>query len=159
MKILEIDEALNSCEQHLTSTNTAGTEIEALLTRAAVVLTCSAFEEQIEQIISRRAERLDDPAMVSFCKSCIKAVFRSTFKSDLAGLINRFGPKFKEHFNSLIQDHAKAVTFYDNIITNRQGVAHTKSLNITLKELREFYEEGHIILDFFNETINATYPR
>jgi hypothetical protein len=156
MKILKIDETLDSCEQHLRGANASGTEIEALLTRA--VLTCSAFEEQIEQMIAKRAKSLNDMAMSAFFQSCISAVFRSTLSSELAGLMNRFGSDFKQRFLARTQGNERAVTFYNNIVTNRHGVAHTQNINVTLRELREFYEEGHIVLDFLEETINETYP-
>jgi len=158
MKILKIDETLDSCEQHIASTNASGTEIEALLTRAVLVLTCSVFEEKIEQMIGRRADSLNDPAMCAFFKSCVSAVFRSTLSSELAGLMNRFGPDFKQRFLGRTQGHERAVTFYNNIVVNRHGAAHTESINVTLRELRQFYEEGHIVLDFLEETINETYP-
>lgn len=158
MKIPKIDEILDSCDRHLVDTSASGTEIESLLTRAVLVLTCSVFEEKIELMIARRADRLNDPAMSAFFRSCVSAVFRSTMSSELAGLMNRFGPDFKRRFLERMQGHDRAVTFYNNIITNRHGVAHTQSITVTLRELRQFYEEGHIVLDFLEETINETYP-
>lgn len=158
MRIAKVDQALESCEEHIQRSNASGTEIEALLTRAVIVLTCSAFEEEIERMIERRADCLGDPAITSFFKSCVSAVFRSTKSSDLAGLLNRFGSSFKERFQSRAQAHEREVTLYNNIVVNRHGIAHTQSLNITLLELRQFYEEGHVVLDLLQETINETYP-
>jgi hypothetical protein len=158
MRILTIDETLDSCEKHLVRSGSAGTEIEALLTRAVLVLTCSLFEERIEQMISKRADNLNDPAMSAFFKSCINAVFRSTLSSELAGLMNRFGSDFKRRFLARIEGHERAISFYNNIVVNRHGAAHTHSINVTLRELRQFYEEGHVVLDFLEKTINETYP-
>lgn len=158
MKIAKVDEALERCEEHLQSTNAFGTEIEALLTRALVVLTCSAFEEEIERMIGKRADSLGDPAITSFCKSCVSAVFRSTKSSELAGLLNRFGSPFKEKVQRRAQENQKVVTFYNNIVVNRHGVAHTQNLNVTLPELRQFYEVGHVVLDWLQEIIGEIYP-
>jgi FKBP-type peptidyl-prolyl cis-trans isomerase (trigger factor) len=77
---------------------------------------------------------------------------------ELAGLMGRFGPEFKQSFQNRAQANKRAVTVYDNIITNRNIVAHEESINVTLRELRQSYEEGHIVLDFLEETINETYP-
>ncbi len=159
MKIPIVDETLDSCEKHIAETGTSGTEIEALLTRAVLVLACSAFEERIEHLIARRADQLNDPAMGSFFRSCVSAVFRSTKCSEIAGLMNRFGPGFKHCFLDRTKGNERAVTFYDNIVINRHGAAHTRSLNVTLRELRQFYEEGHVVLDFLEEAIDETYPK
>ena len=158
MKILKIDETLDCCEQHIIGANASGTETEGLLTRAVLVFTCAAFEEQIAQMIARRADSLKDPAMAAFFKSCVSAVFRSTMSSELAGLMNRFGADFKERFLNRTRGHERAVTFYNNIVVNRHAAAHTQSINVTLRELRQFYEEGHVVLDFLEETIKETYP-
>lgn len=158
MKIAKIDQALEACEEHIARTSTAGTEIEALLTRAVLVLACSAFEEEIERMIENRADNLHDPAMAAFFKSCVSAVFRSTKSSELAGLLNRFGADFKTRFQDRSRENEKAVTFYNNIVVNRHGVAHTQSINVTLAELRQFYEEGHVVLDFLKETLKETCP-
>jgi hypothetical protein len=159
MRISIIDETLDSCEKHIADTGASGTEIEALLTRAVLVLTCSTFEERIEQMIACRADRLNDPAMGAFFRSCVSAVFRSTKCSEIAGLMNRFGPGFKQCFLDRTIGNERAVTFYDNIVINRHGAVHTRNLNVTLRELRQFYEEGHTVLDFLAAAINDTYPR
>lgn len=39
------------------------------------------------------------------------------------------------------------------IITNRNQVAHAEGSNATFKDVKEFYEEGHIVLDFFSEAL------
>jgi hypothetical protein len=43
MRLLRIDQTLELCENHLTSTKAEGTEIEALLTRSLLVLICAEF--------------------------------------------------------------------------------------------------------------------
>lgn len=85
--------------------------------------------------------------------SCVSAVFRSVKSSEIAGLLNRFGGNYKESFNALTKENQRAVTFYNNIVTNRHGVAHAEGSNVTFREVKEFYEEGHVVLDFLQEAL------
>ncbi len=156
MRIKAVDEAFESCERHLAETRSQGTEIESYLTRALVVLTVAAFEEKIEHLIEDRASRLEDGAMKAFVVSCLDAVFRSTRSTEIAGLLNRFGPEFKESFNRRADCDPLAVTFYNNIVANRHATAHTQAVNCTLGELKSFYMKGHIVIDCFAEALNET---
>jgi hypothetical protein len=156
MRIQKVDEAISACEQHLRVTDSEGTQIEALLTRSLLVLTCSAFEEQIERIIDARTQSLGDVPMQVFFQSCVGAVFRSTKSNEIAGLLGRFGSQFKESFNRKAAADPVAVTFYNNIVTNRHGVAHTQGLNCTLNDLRSFYDRGHVVLDYLRDTMQET---
>lgn len=156
MRIPKVDEAISACQQHLRVTKSEGTEIEALLTRALLVLTCSAFEEEIERMIETRTQSLGDVPMQVFFRSCVGAVFRSTQSAEIAGLLGRFGSQFKDSFGRRAKVDPVAVTFYNNIVTNRHGVAHTQGLNCTLNELRSFYDKGHVVLDYLRDTLQET---
>lgn len=157
MKISVIDQAIKKCEEHIKNSHASGTEIESMLTRAILVLACSAFEEEIKKMIEKRADVLNDPVISKFLKSCVSAVFRSTKSNELAGLLNRFGPQFKERFQLRTKGHDREVTFYNNIVTNRHSVAHTQNVNMTFSELQKAYNEGHVILDWLQDTLNETY--
>ena len=74
----------------------------------------------------------------------------------MAGLLNRFGPPYREVFKQKMAENSRAVTCYNNIVTNRHGVAHSKGSNATFREVKQFYEEGHVVLDFFREVLLST---
>nr|VFK58637.1 MAG: hypothetical protein BECKUNK1418G_GA0071005_100422 [Candidatus Kentron sp. UNK]VFK68500.1 MAG: hypothetical protein BECKUNK1418H_GA0071006_100324 [Candidatus Kentron sp. UNK] len=75
----------------------------------------------------------------------------------MAGLLNRFGSAYKETFQQKTKDYQRAETFYNNIVTNRHQTAHSRGGNTTFQEVKRFYEEGHIVLDFFREALLPTY--
>lgn len=156
MRLPRIEQAIQACEDHLVRASASGTEIEAHLTRAMLVLTCAVFEETIEALLHERACTLPEPCMQTFFKSCVDAVLRGIRTSDLSALLGKFGAEFKESFKRRLEAHEKSVVFYNNIVTNRHQVAHTEGLNVTLRELREFYEKGHIVLDNVRDTIAET---
>jgi hypothetical protein len=88
-----------------------------------------------------------------FIGSCVDAVFRSVKSSEISGLLNRFGGQYKEEFKKKTDAHPEAVTFYNNIVINRHSAAHAEGGNLTFGEVKRFYEEGHIVLDFFRDTL------
>jgi hypothetical protein len=153
MRLARIDQTLEECGKHLASTGAQGTEIESLLTRSLLVLMCSEFEQKIESIVQEKCASIKDSSLQEFFGSCVGAVFRSVKSSEMAGLLNRFGGDYKETFRMKTDANPVAVTFYNNIVTNRHGVAHSDGGNVTFIEVKKFYEQGHVILDYFRETL------
>jgi hypothetical protein len=137
----------------LAATGVAGTEIENLLTRSLLVLICAEFEEKIEAMIQERCSRIPDQSIREFVASCVDAVFRSVKSNEMAGLLKRFGGDCKDKFTRKANANPVAVTFYNNIVTNRHGVAHTTGGNTTFPEVKRFYEQGHVVLDYFRDAL------
>jgi hypothetical protein len=156
MRIARIDEALERCHEHLSETSAYGTEIESLLTYSILVLMCAEFERAIEVVLQEKCLTVADPSISAFFKSCVYAVFRSVGSSELAGLLNRFGPIYKVSFTRSASDNPIPVTFYNNIVINRHRVAHSVGSNATFREAKQFYEEGHVVLDFFRKALLST---
>lgn len=154
MRLARIDQTLEECEKHLSSTKAFGTEIENLLTRSLLVLICAEFEQKIEAIVQEKCATIPDRSLREFVGSCVGAVFRSVRSSEIAGLLNRFGGTYKEIFKQKADANQVAVTFYNNIVTNRHGVAHSDGGNATFLEVKDFYEKGHVVLDFFREALS-----
>jgi hypothetical protein len=146
MKLAKIDHAIEICEEHLDRTNSRGTEIEAFLTQYLLVLICAAFEEEIEQIVIHRLSGSGDAHVEAFAKSALDAVFRSIKTSEIAGLLNRFGPDYKAEFSSRVSN-TRAETYFNNIVVGRHATAHSIGSSVTLRELIEFYTEAHTVLD------------
>ncbi|WP_420813133.1 HEPN domain-containing protein [Parasulfuritortus cantonensis] len=153
MRIVRIEQTLERCEEHLSTSVAYGTEIESLLTQSILVIMCAEFEQKIETIVREKCSSIEDGSIREFLGSCVGAVFRSVKSNEIAGLLNRFGPSYKEAFNQKTADNPRAVTFYNNIVTNRHGVAHSEGSNATFREVKQFYEEGHVLLDYFREAL------
>lgn len=152
MRLTKIDNAISICEQHLVSTNSARTEIESYLTRYLLILICATFEEEIEKILLKRSERISDNHIKSFFQHCIDKTFRSIKSSEIAGMLGRFGSDYKENFqrraNGTIEE-----TFYNNIVINRHSTAHSGGASITFSDLVNYYDRGHLILDYLDEAL------
>jgi len=156
MRIARIDEALERCDEHLSETSAYGTEIESLLTYSILFLMCAEFEHAIEVVLQEKCSSVADPSINAFFKSCVTAVFRSVGSSELSGLLSRFGPVYKASFTRTTSENPVPVTFYNNIVINRHRVAHSVGSNATFREAKQFYEEGHVVLDFFRNSLLST---
>ncbi|TGM88724.1 HEPN domain-containing protein [Leptospira licerasiae] len=154
MKLHNIDQALENCRSHLASAQAANTPVESYLTRYLIVYICACFEEEIENIVLQRVRVSNDAKVSGFAESCLSQIFRSIKTSEISGLLNRFDVKCKDSFQSNVSG-TRQETFYNNIVTNRHEVAHTKSLNINFSDLVMYYEEAHKILDQIAIALNA----
>ncbi len=152
MKISQIDNAIAYCNKHLIDSNAKGTEIEAFLTRYLIVFICANYEEKIEEIIIKKAEKSKDNSLISYVKSSLSQIFRSIKTSEIAGLLNKFGTEYKNSFQSKING-TQEETFYNNIVVNRHLTAHSRGINITFDELVKHYDKSHIVLDYVKDVL------
>lgn len=158
MRIARIDDTLDVCERHLHSSGTFGTQIENLLTYSMLVIMYAEFEQNIESIFQEKCASIDDGAIRTFFESCFRLVSRSIRVSELAGLLNRFGDERKAQFNDKCNDNPQARDYYSSIITDRHNTAHSTGSNASFQEIKRFYEEGHVVLDFFRESLLSIDP-
>ena len=152
MKIAKIDKAISVCESHLKSTKSEQTEVESYLTQYLLVLICATFEEEIERILLRRSDKIADTHIKSFFQHCIDKTFRSIKSSEIAGILGKFGDDYKTNFQSKANGTIEE-TFFNNIVINRHSTAHTSGTALTFNELIEYYNKGHVILDYLNEAL------
>jgi hypothetical protein len=155
MKLAQIDLAVANCKAHLDSTGSRGTPIEIYLTAHLVVLTCAAFEEQIEATVKERVNKLGDPVVASLVSSAIGIVLRSIKTSELSGVLNRFSEDHKKLFQQKMAANPQAETSFNSIVGQRHNVAHAATFNLTFDDFVKYYESGHTVLDAFFEAVQA----
>ena len=157
MRVARIDRALEGCENHLTATKSFGTEIERLLTYSLLVVIYAEFEQTIKFIIQQRCDFIEDNSLRELVRACIGNVNRIQ-SGQMGDLLERFGTELKATFRGKIeasQDNQRAETFYNNLITNRHDTAHSVGSNLTFEDVKRFYLEGHVVLDFFQHALLA----
>ena len=44
---------------------------------------------------------------------------------------------------------------YENILVNRNDVAHKEGSNATMRDVKQYYEEGHVVLDYFRDALRG----
>jgi hypothetical protein len=153
MQLARIDQAIEKCQELLTETKAAGTEVEAFLTNYLLVLMYATFEQEVRKIIVSRASMANDPPLESYVNSSLKFVFKSMLTSELSELLACFGANYRREFKSKV-NFTRAETFFNNIVTDRHKVAHEGYSNVTFTELLSFYQEGHTVLDALSEVVS-----
>ena len=156
MKLKLVDDTISVCESHLVATNTRGSQVDLYLASYLAVHIHSAFEQEIEKMVEDRANHVGDQVLRNFMMSCVDAVFRSTKISEMAGLLNRFGEKYKTHFQNEMKSQQRASTSWDSIVAHRHGTAHESGGTVFVHEIVDYYNHGHLVLDAFKTALDST---
>ena len=153
-RLARVDAALETCGEHLTSTGTLGTEVEASLTAYVSAVAYSSFEAEARRIVSSRgAGDGKDPRLAAFTAHAAVKLMRSIKVGELAGAAAWFHRDCKQTFQDLLTDEQK--TAWDNIVSNRHGVAHegdpsTSAVSsLTFREFEGLYPQAVGVLDVF----------
>jgi hypothetical protein len=155
MKLINVENTIKLCKEHLDITGAKGTEIESILTKYLLVYICGAYETEIKSMITLRAAKTGDKEVESFVKNTIKT-FRSLKLDDIRGkLLGRFSDGCKSLFDSEIKN-TEAATRYSNIITNRHLVAHGREINITFDELVISYQKAGDVLAAIRDALGIS---
>ncbi|MEU7174049.1 hypothetical protein ABZ949_21490 [Micromonospora tulbaghiae] len=159
MTIPRVDAVLEECERHLDSSQSHGTQVEAILTAYASAVIYSAFEARARAIVTARGVgQGEDPDLGSFCKYAATRLLRSIKIGELAGAAAWFHSECKDRFHDTLEPEAKAA--WDSIVSNRHGVAHEDDAptaqvisNLTFGELKRLYPLALTVLDALEAAI------
>ena len=156
MRITRVDDTLESCQNHLDSLGYFNPDIDTLLAYSALVITYAEFERTVLDILQEKCDFIPDEAIRRFTYSFLGTMNRRIYSSDLSDVLKRFGDTYRTAFNNKIREsieYERAETSYNNLISNRNYAAHSTGTNLTFGDVRTAYENGHVILDFFRETL------
>lgn len=143
MRIVHIDQMLEVCQEHLETSRSFGTEIEILLTYALLVRIYAEFEQRIEAIITEKSTEIR---------------LRGIRVRDLSALLKNLGEQYQMAWLARRSENRWAEASYSNIVEQRHQTAHESGSKATFREVRDWYAEGHIVLDFFRETLFSIDP-
>lgn len=149
MHIPRIDQAIRQCQAYLSADTPV--EVRDLLVRSLLVLIYAEFEQKIISLVEEKCALFSDKSVEKFVSKCIREILRSPRISELRGLLGRFGETHKERFASLLEEKEK--NMYTSLINNRNQAAHGDEVKTTFRDIREYYEHAHPVLDHFRESL------
>ena len=162
MLIDRIDRILVVCADHLESTHSYGTAIETLLTYALLVRIYAEFEQQILAAIAEKSNSSATATARAVFDARIKDHYRGIRVRSLSALFAALGEPYRTGWASRRAGNPRAVTFYGFIVAQRHEIAHSgeaiADFRGEFRDVRDWYAEGHIVLDFFRETLFAIDP-
>lgn len=153
MRVNKIDVLLDLCEVHIEERMIVDARVEALLVQGLLVGMCAEFESILKDLTNARGKSLRESGSCDYDVRYADRAFRSASPKNIEGAIRRFGDSSKHEFERLKNEGADAWRAYGNIIRNRNDIAHGRPFNMTLNEVREFYESGHVVLDWFRNAL------
>lgn len=152
MRIDRIDRALERCEAYCRS-GEVDFEVENLLICSILILTCSEFERKYRDLILERCSTVSDDSVRKYVGESTR--IRSMRITELTSLLGRFGPSHKEEFRQRLNENGIVKNMYDSILVNRNSVAHGEGSAASFRDVKRYYEEGHVVLDYFRDALNV----
>ncbi|MCF7970286.1 MAG: hypothetical protein K9L22_03855 [Methylococcaceae bacterium] len=117
----------------------ADKELETYLVSGLVVLIISEYEEYLESLFIKRAEKCGDTHASNYIKIALSQKFRSPDLKKINETLKRFDSSYKEEFSSEIENSPSHAA-WDSLMKARHAVVHKKgSLNLTFRELKINY--------------------
>ena len=156
MRIERIDKALERCDAHRRSAEPMNVEVESLLTGSMLILIYSEFERKVESLILDRCLSVSDELIRKYIEESIQNVLRGIRIGELSGLLGKFDRSCKDDFKRRLKKNDRAKIMYENILENRNLVAHgEEDSKATMLDVKQYYEEGHVVLDYFRDALRG----
>jgi hypothetical protein len=156
MSFLRIESALNTCQAHLSSLDSAdpnSAEIEAHIVSSLILLIVSEYEELIEGMFVDRASLCGDTHVISYVRTMISQKLRSPDLRKIRGILGQFGSDYKQNFNAKIEN-TEYEAAWGNIMQARHAIVHKSgTLNITFGELVASYPKTKIVISELKNTL------
>lgn len=153
MRIRRIDDAIERCGKHLSAAEAVDKEIEVLLAQSLLILICAEFEKKFRSLIMERCSSVTDKPVNEYIGSYTQTILRSLQLDAISGTLARFGPMHKEEFMRRRDGNKQAEQMYSSIVADRNRVAHGEGSDATLEDVKQYYEMGHEVLDYFRDAL------
>ena len=139
--------------KHLSAVETVDKEVENLLVQSLLILIYAEFERKFRELIRDRCSSVSDKSINEYIESHVRRSPRGLNPSDVAGTLTQFGPTHKKIFDRQRGENRQIESMYSSIINNRHNIAHGEGSNATLEEVKQYYENGHEVLDYFKDAL------
>lgn len=153
MKCVDADILLNSINTTIMQINAfsnANALEKAYLAKFLVVFISGIYEEAIETIVNEKIERLNRKYVSNYIKHTLKKGFRNPSTGNILNLLSRFNNSWKEKIKSLPQQNKEAL---DNIVTNKNSLAHGISVILTLSDVLQYYQDSRIVIEAIDDIV------
>jgi len=153
MLIPRIDRALSECEVYIFNLEHVNPEIVNFLAQSMFIMVYAEFEKQVRILMRERCSVTGDAGLAGYMKNSMNQVIRGISIRQLSQILKYFGPENREEFLNKLEENSRAKTMYENILENRNNLAHGESSQATFSDVKSFYEGGHLVLDYFREAL------
>lgn len=153
-----IENAIDTCNEHVSTldpTNIKDKELETYLVAGLVVLIVSEYEDHLESVFVKRAEKCGDEHATNYIKKTLSQKFRSPDIGKINETLNRFDSLYKISFLGAVENSPEHAA-WDSLLKARHAVVHKKgNLNLTFGELKEKYALTKKIISSVEATLGV----
>lgn len=119
-------------------------------------LLCVRISGLIENYLKSRISDYSDkkvPKQISRYLSLKFADITNLKESKLHDVLGQFSGEWQSGFDSFIKNNQQLKSSLDSIITNRHNIAHGKHVSLTLKTVKQYYEDVQKVLKELDKII------
>lgn len=109
----------------------------------------------VKSAIRERCQVSTDPLVQNFTSQAAHRLVRSIKVSDLSGILGYFDGACKTTFQHSI-NRTKSESFYNNLESNRQALAHNSTHNATMSDLQQWFPEAETVVIRFREALGLS---
>lgn len=154
-----IENAIDICNNHvktLDPTNIKDKELESYLVSSLIILIVSEYEEYLEKVFIKRAEKCGDQHATNYIKKTLSQKFRSPDLNKINETLSRFDSTYKKAFLGEIENSPEHAA-WDSLLKARHAIVHKKgTLNLTFLELKEKYPLTKQLISSVESTLGVT---
>ena len=115
-----------------------------------VVYICGIYEEAIETIVKEKFARAERRYISRYVELILGRSFRNPKTGVITELLNSINKNWGEKIDNLPERNKSAL---NSIVGNKNGLAHGVSINITLREAIEYYNDSKAVIEKIDEII------
>lgn len=146
-KIIEkINEAINdiNCFQNISDIE------KSYLAKFLVVFICGIYEEAIETIVKERASKCNDIYINKYIAHSIEKSFKNPDIGNIKGLLKKFNEQWSLEIENIDANNLTAV---DNIVNNKNSLAHGIDITLTLHDTIQYYQDSLVVINKIDEML------
>lgn len=146
-KLVEkIDEAIKDINSF-----SGSSELEkSYLAKFLVVFICGIYEEVIENVVNERIDKQKNTEISNYIRKSLKDTFKNPDMKNIKGLLGKFNEKWKSEIENLSRE---AQTAIDNIVNDKNSLAHGSAITLTPKEIIRYYSDSMIVINKIDDML------
>ncbi|TSC55197.1 MAG: hypothetical protein LiPW30_663 [Parcubacteria group bacterium LiPW_30] len=123
---------------------------KSYLAKFLVVFICGIYEEIIENVIYERIDKLKNVEVSTYIKKTVSGTFQNPNMEKIKDLLGKFNPGWKSEISKLPIESQTAI---DNIITQKNSLAHGNDVNVTLKDIKRYYKDSLSVINKIDDML------
>lgn len=129
----------------------------SMLSGYLVVYISGIYEDCIEYLFIQRAGINNDEEIKNFVKTLIDHHFRNPNYENIKKMVKALDPRYKDIFYEKINN--ENVVALNSIINNKNNIAHGKSSNATIREIKNYHKNTLKIFEVLEEILLGIYKK